>query len=379
MDQPRNILIIGGGIAGMCAAIELRKLGMHVELVELDKDWRTQGAGITVSGPTLRALRTVGVVDEVMAAGATWDGLRFYDGDGRLLREACSPRAQGAEDLPATGALLRPVLARVLGRATLASGAQVRLGVTFETIRQAPAHVDVSFTDGSHGRYDLVVGADGLASKVRGAVFPDMPAPAYTGQGSWRAVVPRPEGIDQATMFMGARTKVGVNPVSATEAYLYCLDHRPDNAFIAPERWRAELTELLAEFGGVIGELRDRIAGGAIANPGIVYRPLEAFIAPAPWHRGRVVLIGDTVHATTPHLASGAGIAIEDAVVLAQELAAGGTMDQVLQRFTGRRFERCRMVIDNSVRLGQLEQNGGSKQEHAALMIDSITALAAPI
>ncbi|MES2260890.1 MAG: FAD-dependent oxidoreductase [Pseudomonadota bacterium] len=379
MNTLHKVLIIGGGIAGMCAAIQLRKLGLHVELVELDKEWRAQGAGITISGPTLRALREIGVVEEVMAAGATWNGLTFNDADGHLLREIAFPKAQGAEDLPGTGALMRPELARILGRATLAAGVQVRLGVTFDSIQACAEHVDLKFSDGSSGRYDLVIGADGLMSKVRTAIFPGMAKPAYTGQGCWRAVLPRPKEIKQATMFLGARTKVGLNPVSANEVYLYFLDHRDSKDFIAPETWRAELGALLSEFGGVVGELRDQIASGAIADPAIMYRPLEAFIAPAPWHNGRVVLIGDAVHATTPHLASGAGIAVEDAVVLAQELAAGGTLDEALHRFTARRYERCRLVIDNSVRLGEIEQTGGSREEHGKLMIDSIVALAAPI
>lgn len=379
MNNTKNILIVGGGIAGMCAAIQLRKLGLHVELVELSKDWQAQGAGITISGPTLRALREVGVVEEVLAAGVGWNAMRFYDGAGKLLQEAPAARAQGAEDLPGTGALLRPALARILSRATLASGVHVRLGITFEELLQSPEHVDVRFTDGTSGRYDLVVGADGLMSAMRTAVFPDMPKPAFTGQGCWRAVLPRPEGVDRATMFLGARTKVGINPVSPTEVYMYCLEQRSDNEFVPPAHWRDELTALLGEFGGVMGELRDGIASGAIPDPKIVYRPLEAFIAPAPWHSGRVVLIGDTVHATTPHLASGAGIAVEDALVLAEELAGEGTLDEALHRFTTRRYPRCRMVIENSVKLGEIEQTGGSKEEHAKLMIASIAALAAPI
>jgi len=100
---------------------------------------------------------------------------------------------------------------------------------------------------------------------------------------------------------------------------------------------------------------------------------------PAPWHVGRVVLIGDAVHATTPHLASGAGIAVEDAVVLAEELDAGGSVDEVLLRFSQRRFERCRLVVESSVRLGQIEQEGGSKAEHGQLMRDAMVALLAPI
>lgn len=100
---------------------------------------------------------------------------------------------------------------------------------------------------------------------------------------------------------------------------------------------------------------------------------------PQPWHRGRVVLIGDAVHATTPHLASGACIGIEDAIVLAEELEKAECANAALEAFEARRWERCRMVVENSMRLGEIEIKDGDKQEHADIMRDSMIALAQPI
>ena len=111
----------------------------------------------------------------------------------------------------------------------------------------------------------------------------------------------------------------------------------------------------------------------------IIYRPLESLLMPSPWYKGRVVLIGDTVHATTPHMASGACIGIEDALVLADELARAGSVDQALDRYLARRWERCRMVVQNSGRLGAIEIAGGDREEHARIMRDTLIALAAPI
>jgi 2-polyprenyl-6-methoxyphenol hydroxylase-like FAD-dependent oxidoreductase len=92
-----------------------------------------------------------------------------------------------------------------------------------------------------------------------------------------------------------------------------------------------------------------------------------------------VVLIGDTVHATTPHLASGACIGIEDGIVLAEELGRASTVEGALAAFQQRRWERCRMVVENSARLGEIEATGGDKTEHARIMRDSMIALAQPI
>ncbi|MDO8772999.1 MAG: hypothetical protein Q7K57_30715, partial [Burkholderiaceae bacterium] len=111
----------------------------------------------------------------------------------------------------------------------------------------------------------------------------------------------------------------------------------------------------------------------------IDYRPLANLLVPAPWNRGRVLLIGDTVAATTPHLASGACIGIESGIVLAEELATGSDLQTALDRFHARRFERCRLVIHNSERLCRIEIEGGDKQVHQQIMRESLMALAQPI
>jgi 2-polyprenyl-6-methoxyphenol hydroxylase-like FAD-dependent oxidoreductase len=111
----------------------------------------------------------------------------------------------------------------------------------------------------------------------------------------------------------------------------------------------------------------------------IDYRPLTNLLVPLPWHNGRIVMIGDTVHATTPHLASGAGIGIESAIVLAEELFAGSDLQAALNRFEARRWERCQLVVENSARLCEIEKSAGDKEEHAQIMRESTTALAEPI
>ena len=106
---------------------------------------------------------------------------------------------------------------------------------------------------------------------------------------------------------------------------------------------------------------------------------MEGMLLPLPWSKGRVVLIGDAVHATTPHLGAGACIGIEDAIVLAQELERQETLDDALKSFGNRRWERCRMVVENSLRLGEIEITNGDRVEHAEIMKNSALALAAPI
>jgi len=366
-------LVIGGGIAGMCAAIELRKRGVTVDLVEMDAQWRVYGAGITISGPTLRAFKSVGVLDAIMEQGWCADGLDICLANGTRVAHLPSPRIAG-EEVPSGGGIMRPILARILSNATLASGTNVRLGVTFRDIQTDGDQVSVSFTDGTTSVYDIVIGADGCNSKVREAVFPDAPEPRYTGQACWRAVVPRPPEVERPALYMGKRVKAGINPVSRDEMYMFFLEQRDSAVYIGPEQWPDQLREKLAEFSGIIGDIRDSIT----PQSRIVYRPLFALLLPRPWHRGRVVLIGDAAHSTTPHLASGAGIAVEDALVLVEEMERERNPEQAFENFTARRFERCRLVVENSVRLGDIERSGGSAQEHEQLMRDSVGALLAP-
>jgi len=370
-----KVLIIGGGFSGMAAAIELRRQGLEVDLVEIDPGWRSYGAGISLGGATLRALRRLGVLEAFIERGAATDDVDICIPTGMKVATLPTPRLAGP-DVPGNGGIMRPVLAAILAEATRAAGATVRLGCTFTHLEQDEHGVDVSFSDGSRGRYGLVVGADGLYSTVRETLFPDAPRPRYTGQGVWRAVLPRPPEVTGAMMWVGDKVKTGLNPVSREQMYLFVTEDRPHNTHIPPAEFLPMLKGLLARFPA---PLMQQVAQQLDAGSQIVYRPLESLLMPRPWYQGRVVLIGDTIHATTPHMAAGACIGIEDAIVLAEEVGKGGAIAEALARYQARRWERCRMVVENSGRLGEIEIAGGDKEEHGKIMRETMMALAGPI
>jgi 2-polyprenyl-6-methoxyphenol hydroxylase-like FAD-dependent oxidoreductase len=368
-------LVIGGGFSGMACAIELAKRQVSVDLVEIDAGWRSYGAGISLGGPTLRVFRTLGILDAFLEHGAASDNADLCAPTGASIGVLPTPRVAGP-DVPGGGAIMRPVLAKIMADATRRAGVQVRLGCSFTTLHEDAEGIEVGFTDGSHGRYDVVIGADGVYSTLREQFFPDAPQPRYTGQIVWRAVLPRPAGIERMRMWMGGPVKPGVNPVSKEQMYMFVTEHRPDNERIPADRQPAVLRELLAPFPDpLLQQLRSQIDEHAQ----VIYRPLESLLMPQPWFKGRVVLIGDAVHATTPHLASGACIGMEDGVVLAEELGRAASVGEALERFQSRRWERCRMVVENSGRLGEIEMAHGDKAEHAQLMRTSLMAMAQPI
>jgi 2-polyprenyl-6-methoxyphenol hydroxylase-like FAD-dependent oxidoreductase len=373
---PPKILIIGGGFSGMAAAIELRKQGADVDLVEIDPEWRNYGAGISLGGPTLRTFRQLGILESFFEHGSIHNGVIVRMPNGVQVAEIPTPRVAGF-DVAGGGGIMRPVLAQILVEATRSSGTKVRLGCSFSSLEEDAEGVNVVLTNGEQERYDLVVGADGLNSKVRDAVFPDAPKPRYCGQGVWRAVVPRPPEIKNVEMWLGPKGKPGVNPVSKTEMYLFINETRATNDHIDPATFVDHVKALLADFSApTLQRIRDELG----PQSRVVYRPLEQLLLPRPWFRDRIVLIGDAVHSTTPHLASGACIGIEDGIVLAEEVGRNANdLPAALARFGERRWERCRMVVENSGQLGTLEITGGDKEAHAQIMRESMAALAMPI
>ncbi len=375
MNCVERVLIVGGGVAGMALAISLQRAGIAAEIAEIDRDWRVYGAGITLTGPALRALDRLGLLAQVAQDAFCYDATRICDAQGRvILASRVSGRPLGS-NIPNGGGILRPALHRILSATTRAAGATVRLGVGMDDIAQTGDAVAVTLTDGTTSTYDLLVGADGIHSRVRDILVPDAAKPVFTGQGCWRAVVPRPAEIDCGHVYVGGPVKAGVTPVSKNEMYLFLLQPAPGNPRMPEQSWPGLLAEQLRGFGGVLGTIRD----GLNAATPINYRPLESLLLPPPWHRGRAILIGDAAHATTPHLASGAALALEDALVLAELLSSEVTFDVAFAQFMARRYERCRMVVENSRRLGEMEMAGAPAAEQAELSRISALALSEPI
>lgn len=374
MTSEKRILVVGGGIGGMSSAIALRRDGHAVDLIDLDPQWRVYGAGITITGPSLRAFKALGVFDAIAAHGYTGDGIRVCNVAGERVQDI-DTAAQGFDGLPSSGGIMRPVLHRILSERTRAGGARVQLGLTVDRLAEDAEGVDVRFSDGEEGRYDLVVGADGICSRVRSLLFPSSPTPQYSGQSISRVTVKRPPEIDRRHYFLGGPVKVGLTPVSTDSMYMFVLE-RTAKQIRHEGMLLPGLRAAIADYGGVIAAVRS----GLQATDPIIFRPLEGFLLPPPWHGPlrRTLLIGDAAHPTTPHLASGAGMAVEDGLVLADELRRAD-VPAAMSAFMARRWERCRLVVENSMSIGRLEQQRAPMAAQTELVEQSLRVLAAPI
>jgi 2-polyprenyl-6-methoxyphenol hydroxylase-like FAD-dependent oxidoreductase len=369
-----KVLVVGGGFAGMATAIRFREAGCEVDLVDLDPNWRPYGAGITITGPTLRAYRHLGLIDDIKAAGAITSGSKIFRYDGTFLRELDEPPLE--EGLPATGGIMRPLLHQIMQRKLKAvGGATVHLGVTVDALEDDADGVEVRFSDGRSGRYALVIGSDGIFSKVRKLLFPHMAPTKFTGQGCWRIVTRRPPGLDRGEFYFGHRNPAGITACGPDSVYLWVLTEDREHAFIPEDQLHERLRQHIADFGGNAGWMREQMTKDTWIN----YRPLEAGLQPRPWYRGRVVLLGDACHATTPHLASGAGIAVESAIVLAEEaLRPGRSVVEGLAAYEARRFERCRHVVESSIAVGNLQLSGAGPEQVGGLIGKALHQLAEP-
>jgi 2-polyprenyl-6-methoxyphenol hydroxylase-like FAD-dependent oxidoreductase len=167
----QSLLVVGGGIAGMSLAIRMRERGWKVDLVESDPQWRVYGAGISITGPTFRAFKRLGLLNELNSGGYPSEfGLRICIPSGQAVAEVPTPAIEPG--LPVQGGIMRPVLHSILSNRTRAVGTDVRLGVTMTEWTEKDDKVSVRTSDGQQRQYSLVVVTDGALSKTRERLFP---------------------------------------------------------------------------------------------------------------------------------------------------------------------------------------------------------------
>ncbi|WP_293910389.1 FAD-dependent oxidoreductase [Deinococcus sp.] len=375
MSEIGKVLIVGGGIAGLVAASMLRDRGVAVDLVEKKRDWQEYGVGIIQQSNIMRAMQFAGLLDRYVSAGYAYEDNVFHDPEGVPVGRASGGRLAGP-DFPANIGVRRSKLHEVLKEAALEKGTQVRLGVTVDALNQQPGRVDVTFSGGAQGAYDLVIGADGASSQVRALLYGDKYQPTFVGQCVWRHNFARPDEVDALQIFSDtAGNAAGLVPLAHDLMYMYLVTKEPGN----PKMPQAELAELMrarmVHFKGRIGELRREIHDPAE----VVYRPMEVVFVTDPWYQGRVVMIGDAVHTTTPHLAQGAGMAIEDAVVLSDQISRGGPLETVLSGYQARRYERAKYIQDNSLRVCRAQMENDHSLNYPQVMAEMLHFTAQPI
>ncbi|XPP26749.1 MAG: FAD-dependent monooxygenase [Leucobacter sp.] len=356
----RVAVIVGAGIAGLATAVALARRGWVVEILELSPDGLTAGWGLALTGPSLRALRTLELDGKMIATGYGMTRITNWEPTGDSV-EIEPPRLLGP-DAPAMVGISRPALQRTLVEEARRLGVSITYGSNVTSIEHGADGVRLGLEDGGGRLADLVVGADGIRSRVR-ELLGITTSLSYTGQAVWRARIPRPAWVTGINTFSLEDRQMGVVPIGAESAYVFYTENGAPREIIADEFLAARMHVQLEPFTGLAGELREAIRD----SDGVVRRFAQTVIVESSWNVDRVVIVGDASHAPSPQMASGAALAIEDAAVLAEELDRTPAVDQALRAFTERRFERCSTLVKTSERIAQLEQNRMHRESHALI------------
>jgi 2-polyprenyl-6-methoxyphenol hydroxylase-like FAD-dependent oxidoreductase len=381
MNAPRlpveNVLIVGGGIAGLGAAIALGRRGVQTTVVERADG--AIGASIGLGERAVYALEELGILDRAIARGRA------------IMKEDVPPyaafNAQGERlpgsvpdhgddwTLPIEIRIYRPILAELMREAAREHGAEILMGHSYRTVEQVGDRIVAELTIGERREFDLLMAADGVHSELRSRFFPAAGEPVYTGFMSFRAMLP--DGEDDWPSGRHIVRGTGVQTALLRDnTYYVALPRHMEQRRIEQDEARAIMRETLQEYHP--SELFDELTERITDDVNVIIGPFEWIFVEPPWHTGRVVLIGDAAHATAPTIGMAGGMALEDTVVLAQELDRADELDQGLTAYAQRRCPRAKLVVETSAMLMDTHRERRPPQEEWAIRLNALYQLIQP-
>lgn len=339
-----RVVIVGGGIGGLAAAVALERVGIEAAVFERAPALKEVGAGLSLWSNAVRALHQLGLADPIVARGSVIERAQTLTAAGRLLSEAPLgdiSRKAGAPSVCVHRADVQQVLAGAVGR--------LHLGAACVAIHQDAAGVTVGFADGRRERGDLLIGADGLRSAVRAHLHgPFEPRPAgYVAYRGMADFTLPDDPADRSRLAMGPGSQAGILPCGPGRTYWFATTPAAGPS-ISPK------AEALTRFADWLPLLPRVIEA---TDPAAVMRHDIFDLPPVwPWGRGRLTLLGDAAHATTPNLGQGACQAIEDALVLADYVRRHGPTADGLRHYEEARRRRTERIVRLSRQMGRMLQ-----------------------
>ena len=335
-------IVIGGGIGGMCAALALEQAGYQTEVYEAVKTIRPVGAAISVWPNGVKCLNFLGLKAQLQALGGNMAFMAYNDFQqgATLTRFSLAPlvASVGERPYPVARADLQAMLLSHYG------AQRVNFGKRVSHIEQDADGVTAWFTDGTTARGDFLIAADGTHSVIRAAVTGQQAERRYAGYVNWNGLVTIDETIapaDQWTTFVGEGKRVSLMPVSGNRFYFFFDVPLPSGLAEDRSSIRADLTRYFSGWAAPVQKLI------AALDPETTNRIEIHDIDPFPQLvKGRVALLGDAGHSTTPDIGQGGCAAMEDAVVLALTLQAHSLgIEDALRRYEARRAERVKDLV----------------------------------
>lgn len=356
----QQVLIAGGGIGGLAAALACAQQGVPVQLLERAAQLSEVGAGIQIGPNVTRILQDWGLGAALAQEAAFPQQLQARDAQtGQVLGTlTLGERAQSLYGAP-YATIHRADLQDLLHSAAQSAGVDIRLGQRVQGWRDTADGLEVSTAEGASVQAGALIGADGVWSSVRQQLLGDAPA-RFTGHLAYRALVAQADlpahlRSDQVTVWMGPRLHVVHYPVRSGQwLNLVAIVHgaKPEPS----QDWDqvGHTQELMQAMGAVGRDLLERLASVPAWRQWALHdrAPMAGAHEMA---QGRVALLGDAAHPMRPYLAQGAGMAIEDAQVLAQCFCIdNATVPEQLQAYAGQRWVRNARVQARAIRNGRI-------------------------
>jgi 2-polyprenyl-6-methoxyphenol hydroxylase-like FAD-dependent oxidoreductase len=367
-----NVLVVGGGITGTVLAIALAQKGVKVVLAERSPVWYGVGHGITLQGNALGSFNKIGAYDKMAEKGCGFDDIEMFHASGALIARMPIAKAGGPE-LPATMGALRSDIQTVLVDMIHDLGVEVRLDTELVGFENHENSVTAEFNNGNKEEFDLIVGADGIKSSTR-KLLGIKEDKKSSGLGIWRVVTTRtPEMNCSGMAYGGDEYKAGYTPISDTLCYAFVLTkpERPDNGLSDAD----EMRRLLSSYHGNFDYIRNNIKDDDYMN----FQEIEwLFVEDEPWHKGRVIVTGDAVHACPPLIAQGGAQCSEDAILLADYVTREGNMEDLLVAYQERRKPRIKIVVENTLKLAAKEIDPSLPGDPGQIMGSTMGAMAQP-
>jgi 2-polyprenyl-6-methoxyphenol hydroxylase-like FAD-dependent oxidoreductase len=343
----RRVIIIGGGIGGLAAAIGLRRAGSDPIVFERAPELREVGAGLSLWPNALKALEYLGPAAKIRALSIREGAGGFRSWDGRMLMKmdvAELERRLG----DVTVIIHRADLLDALSAAFPSDA--IHLGARCVGFAQDPDGVTARFENGTQARGDALIGADGLHSIIRAQLF-GKASPDYAGYTSWRAITEFDHRRLAPGISIGRGSQFGQVPMNGGKVYWFATRNVPAGSADLPGGGKHQLLEFFRDWHAPVSALIAATDEAAILRTDIHDRP-----ALKRWSKDRVTLLGDAAHPMTPNLGQGACQALEDAAVLARCLTGASDVASALREYEERRLARANRVALMSRRLGAILQ-----------------------
>ena len=334
MDDAR-ISIVGGGISGLCTAIALQKKGIHANVYEKEKNVHEQDTGIILSGNAIRAFYIMGLGPELRANGLESDGCLLKSDSGNIIAEF---DYHSPSHIPNYLFIHRSELQRILTDALLPGSLHLdKHMIDFKHDNT----ISLFFKDGTSVESDYLISCDGAASQIRTKLFPNSGL-TYSGFSCWRGIVEDPPlNVPAYTETWGPRGRFGIAPLTDNQVFWYAMKKSSTENSDMSEWSPIDLLFNFFYYHQPIQEILENTSPDQIIYDNLYeLRPLTPLLA------GKILLLGDSSHASMPNIGQGASQAVEDAVYLAKWISIEETIDQAFVKYEAHRQERIKIVKD---------------------------------